>query len=469
MKIRSVVFTAFLMVISAKSFAGHVEIAQWIPWSIISDELKKIPTQFQTSQGATTLQFGEWAPIIPGSQFQVSGTLSDLQISQSGAQAQVSNISARLAFDGLKIDQTIIREINGNQIKVRVQADCQPFEIQIYPFSIAARASFQKQGQMWAPQLTNLELQIPIESWSVSPLVCQGVSGFDQSLLRLIQVGLSQPETFEDTLKNWIAPKISEAWTSSWNKLLNENWQSLQIKSLSDPMENGFYLKGKINISKSSEVLLPSLLQAPENLSAPQLILSTEGFTSLVEDNIKSVSLQNYNLQQISAFQKIMRNRFIQLFVWPDLLHFSRKTPFYLSTIPADTKMSLQSKGMGLWDMSMQTRGYVQVDRKGKTWNYLNWGIGMSAQLQTQIKDSQLVLTTTQSKSNINWAFDPAYVQAFRPSGSIPKSVLEEAGKALFENRTVQKELPVLHLQGKQWKLDGWKQNGSLILMDWKN
>jgi len=468
MKLRSVFLAAFLMFFSAKTFAGQVEIAQWIPWSFISEELKKIPFSFHSIHESWTMQFGEWTPKTSGAELTMISGPSEIQINETGVQASAQNISAKIAINGLNIDQVIVREINGNQIRIRVQAQCQPFQIQIQSFSVVAQAAFVKQGNAWSPQLSSVQLQIPSPSWTVSPIACQGPQGLDQSIMKLIQDSLSNPASLQEVLKNWLAPQINQLWKANWDSLLAENWQSLKIKSMSEPMIKGFFLRGQIETLKNTQVFLSNQLEMPENTLSPQLLLSTEGFTALAEDNLKNFSVQNFNLQQVPGFQKVMNNRFIQLFVWPDLLHFSRKTPFYLSTVPETTQMSLQSKGSGIWDLTMQTKGFVQVDRKGKSWKYLHWGIGMTAQLQTQVKDSKLQFTTTNSHSNLNWNFDEDYVKAFRPSSRISSSVLQEAGKALFENRTIEKELPVLNLKGRQWKLNGWNQKGSLILMNWK-
>jgi hypothetical protein len=116
----------------------------------------------------------------------------------------------------------------------------------------------------------------------------------------------------------------------------------------------------------------------------------------------------------------------------------------------------------------LQTTGAISVERKGKMWNYILLGLSMSSNLETQIKDSKLVLMTTNSTSDINWKFDADYAKAFRPSGRLPKDVLKQAGTALFENRTLQKDLPVLSWKGRHWKLNGWNQKGSMIYSNWK-
>lgn len=468
MKFKSVLLITFLIGFSMKSFAGQVEIAQWIPWSFVSAELKKYPMEFRSRPDDWNLQLGEWAPKAISAEIQITRGSQDIQISESGIHAIAQNVSGRISVQGLNIDQTILREINGHQIRVRVQAQCQAFQIQIHSFSVSAQASFHQQENSWAPRLSTLNLQIPTGSWAVSPITCQGPQGLDQTIGSVIQDSLNSPEILQETLKSWLAPQIDRTWKTTWNSILSENWQSLKVTSMGEPLSTGFFLKGQIEIQNGSAVLLPQDLVAPETSTIPQLVLSSEGFKALAEDNLKTFSVQRYDLQQIPAFKKIMKNRFLQIFVWPDLLHFSRKTPFYISTRPETTQLGLHSRGSGLWNLTMQARGLIQVHRKGQEWTYIHWGIGMSAQLQTQVKNSRLHFKTTNSEANVNWNFDEDYVQAFNPSSRISSTVLKEAGKALFENRSIEKELPTLKMNGREWKLDGWKQKDSLIWMDWK-
>jgi hypothetical protein len=469
MNLKSVFFSLFLISFASNVSAGQVEVGQWIPWSFLSSEIKKLPLNFQSEPANWTLNWQGWNPQALGSQIQVQGGFSDLQITGEGIQAQAQNLSATLKINQLAIDQTIVREVAGNQIQIRVQIQCQPIEIQMSSVSVVAAAAFQKQTDHWAPRLSSLNIDLPQGSWKVGPVNCQGPFGTDQALLLLIQQSLNNPKAFQEIIRAWLTPKIDELWKSSWDLLLAQTWQTLKVKSMGEPGRNGFFLIGQIETVNSQNVVLPALTDTQSESTTPQLVMSTEGFSALAQENLKKFAIQNYDLQQIEAFGSLMHSRFLQFFVWPDLLHYSRNTPFYLSSNPEKTKMTLTPSTAGQWQLQMQTQGVIRAERKGAMRDYLNWGIGMSARLETQVVNSRLLLKTTNSQTQLSSSFDPSYVQTFQPNTRLSASVLDKAGKSLFENRSFETQLPVLNWKGQEWKLNGWKQNGALIWLEWKS
>jgi hypothetical protein len=468
MRTYSVFLALFLMLFALRSLAGNVEVAQWIPWSFVTTQAKKIPLAFQSTQSNFQMNFQEWTPKATNVNFQVQGGLSTLQFDQNGVQAAANTLSAHLTVGQILIDQVIVRDIGGSQIQVRVQATCQPFEIQVSNFSLAAQAPFVRLADHWTPQLSTVSLQLPQGAWTVSPIVCQGPEGIDQKIASLIQTTLSQPASMQEYLKSWLAPQLDQYWGQIWKSLTGEAWQNLKINSMSDPAAQGFFLYGNIETKSSGSVPLPSNLTAALSATVPQLFFSTEAFAALVQENASSVKIENYDLQQIESFSSFMHNRFLQFFMWPDLLNFSRSTPVLFSTLPDQTKVTLQAQKSGVWNLQMQSMGVLRITRKGQLRNYINVGIGMTSTLTTEVKDSHLSLKTQNSKSNISWKFDSEYIRLFDPSTSISSTLLKKASTALFENRTIDQALPVLNWNGQTFKLNGWKQQGSMVSLDWK-
>lgn len=467
MRKRSVYPALFLMLFTAQSWAGNVEVAQWIPWSFISSEIQKLPLAVSSEPASIDLNAGEIKPKLLGTRFQVQGEISQIHLDQNGVQALAQNLNAKISVGSLNIDQVIVRDFGGNQIQIRIQAVCQPFEIQLSNLTVGAQAPFVRQKNAWSPSLTQVNLQIPQGSWKVSPISCQGPQGLDQKIVTQIQEALNNPVSLQDYLKAWLAPKIDELWSSTWNSLTQQAWQSLKVDSMGEPTEKGFYLLGHLETKNPAQVTLPANLEIPAE-DGLRLFLSTEGFAALAQDQVASFSVENYNLQNIPAFSGLMHNRFAQFFVWPDLMHCSRDLPVYLSTLPQQNHVTLQPKSAGTWALTLQTTGVIRLQRKGQLRNYINWGLGMGSTLTTDVKDSQLSLKTLNSKSNLKWQFDPEYIKAFDPNTRISSSVLNQATKSLFENRSMQVALPVLTWKERQWKLNGWKQQGSMISMEWK-
>lgn len=467
MKNKSVFLFAGLMLFSAISRAGQVEMAQWIPWSFLSQEVQKFPLNFQASRTEWALAVQGFNPKASELQIQLRGSLTDASFNAQGAELRSQDLSAILNIGSLSIDQTVVKDIGGNQIRIRVQAQCRPISIQISRFSIAAQARFVQSGDLWMPSLSGLQIQIPENSWSLSPVQCEGLQGLDSQILSQIQDVLKNPQSFQNLIKSWISPRINELWSRSWESLSQKNWQNLKVDSLGEPTDQGFFILGHMEVSGSGNIRLPSQLTSSASLK-PQLILTSEGFEALAQESLSSFRIEKMDLQTVSSFSKLMHNRFLQIFVWPDLLNFSRKTPVWLSTEKNGKSLKLISRGMGQWQMQLQTRGLLEIPRKGESRKYIHWGLGLASNLITEVRDSQLTLTTQNAQSSFNWKFDDDYLQRFNPNTRISSTVLKQAAQGLFEDRKLQIQLPVLTWGTRTLKLNNWRESDSLILMDWE-
>jgi hypothetical protein len=466
MKIHSVLTSIFLTLFSLQSLAGTVEVAQWMPWSSLVQEAKNWPVNFQSTAQNFTLQWQEWKPQALQTEFSVQGGVPAYQITKNGIQMVVGGLTGSLKAGGLSLDQTVVKEIGGNQIQIHIKVSCQPFEIHIPSFDLAATAPFQRQGGIWQPVLSDLKLAIH-EGWSVGSIICEGPMGIEDRITALIQDSLKNPDSLATLLKNYISPELQKKWQDSWQQLTMQNYKELKVNSMSDPMDEGFFLKGEITAGKGNwKIALPTEMSVMSKVTGPQLVISSEGFAALAKETISQFSIQKYDLQQIPAFKKLMHSRLAQLFAWSDLLHFGRNTPFWLSTKP-DQKVDVQSLGGGRWQVQVQTLGVIEVERKGQLRNYINWGIGLSSVSTTDVKDSQLLLQSGTPKSNLNWSFDPQYVKDFHP-GSISQKVLKAATESLFQSRSSTVQLPTVTIKDRTWKLNGWTEDRGLIWMEWK-
>ncbi|MGZ5279671.1 MAG: hypothetical protein ACXWC9_07005 [Pseudobdellovibrionaceae bacterium] len=466
MKIQSVLLSFFLIVFAVQTQAGTVEVAQWIPWSSLAQEASLWPLNFQTTAQNFTLQWQEWKPQALQSDFAVNGTIQNLQIGKSGIQGVGTGLSAVFKVGQLALDQTVVKEIGGNKIEIRIKASCQPFEIKVPSFDLAIQAPFQKIGNAWQPVLGDLKLAVH-DGWSVSPLVCEGPMGIEDRLTAIIQDSLKNPEALSSLLKNYLSPELQKKWQQAWTQITTEKYQELKISSMGEPLDEGFFLKGEFTSGLGDwQIPLPSQLRVLSKATKPQLVLSSEGFAAMARESICQYSIQKFNLQQVEAFAKLMRSRFVQFFVWSDLLHFSRSTPFYLSTLP-DQKVDLQSLSGGRWQVQMQTSGIIEVSRKGQMRNYINWGVGLASVSTTEVKDSRLILQSGNPKTNLSWKFDPQYVKDFHPSG-ISEKVLKKATEALFKSRSAEIQLPTLQTKDRLWKLNDWVEDQGLIWMEWR-
>ncbi len=467
MKYKSVLVALSLMVFSIESQASTVEVAQWLPWKFVEQELQNLPLNFMLQPRDVTLQWQDWHPQFKGASLEIGGTWAQLQVQPTGVVAEAHSLSVLLKVQQLVIDQTIVKEIGGNRIEIQVKATCEPFEIKVPAVDFLLQATYQRENAMWSPHISQLKLKV-YDGWSVTPLICNGPQGFEQVLTGLVQDSLKNPESVSILLQNFLTTMIEEKWSHFWNQITTVGYQNLKVLSMDDPGEFGFFIRGEIQSGTDPlRIPLPQGLQASLNTASPQLVLTSEGFATLAKEKALNFSIAKFNLQSLDSFKKLMRSRFLQFFLWPDLMKFSKTAPFWLTSDPSQ-KVDIQALGQGKWLLQMHTVGVIEAPREKILQPYLHWGLGASYSLSTQVKDSLLKLSVEQAKTKMTWIFDGDYVKQFKPSQRISSSILKKVGDSLFQGRTFEVQLPVFILKDRILKLNNWNEHEGLIWLDWK-
>lgn len=455
------------MIFAAKSEAYNVEVAQWLPWKFVEQELKNIPLQFSLQPRDLTLHWQDWHPLLKGTTLHVNGAWTQLQVQSTGINAGAQNMSVQVKVQQLVVDQTIIKEIGGNRIEIKINAICEPFEIKVPSADLALQALYLRQNEMLSPKISQLKLAIH-EGWTISPLVCSGPQGFDQAVSQLLQDSLKNSDSIASLLQTFLSTTLEEKWLGAWNQITTVGYQNLKVTSIDDPSDQGFFIRGEIRSSADvKKIELPQVLVAPVKSEFPQLVLTSEGFTALAKEKASHFSILRFNLQGFDAFHQLMQSRFKQFFVWPDLMNFSKSAPFLLTSDPSQI-VDLKSLGQGKWSLKSQTKGVIEAPRDHLEQTYLHWGLGASYALSTQVKDSVLNLHVDQSKTNMTWQFNADYLKKYRPSQRVSSSLIKKIGESLLTGRNFQIQLPVFDLKSKTLKLNNWVENQGLIWMDWK-
>ena len=93
MNYKSVLVAISLITFSIKSEAFNVEVAQWLPWKFIEQELKNTPLSFKLQPRDLTLQWQDWHPLLKGAALQVDGAWTQLQVQSTGINASAQGVA----------------------------------------------------------------------------------------------------------------------------------------------------------------------------------------------------------------------------------------------------------------------------------------------------------------------------------------------------------------------------------------
>lgn len=446
--------------------AGTIEVAQWIPWEFISREIYKQPLNIAIQESELQMNFSELTPKLQGVKIDIKGELKNLSFSSSGINSSQA-FSADIQVDKIIIDQLILREFNGNQIQIHLKAECSPLSISIPVLNTFSDSEFVQESARWQPLITEIGINIPANSWIVSPITCSGIGGVGGEISAALTSALRDPEAFSPMIKTMVSDELKKVFRDGWENLLIATGSDLTVTGMGKPGDTGFLVYAELNIKNNKKVLLDKPDESLLSVKTPQLVFSSRGFEALLEDKFMDMAPQKFNLQEVPAFASLMKSRTKQYFAWPDLRRFPTSTPFLLSTHTTQSQLRLSPKPNGKWQTNLNANGVLETVIGGSPIDYINFGIGVAAEMSIKVTDGKLQMVSGVSQLELAWNYGFLYQMIYRPNPRIALDIFKSSLNQFFTNQSVEEVLPALNFQNHEWKLQNWKQQNEIITMDW--
>lgn len=450
-----------LLLFSLHAHSGSVEFTQWLPWDFIRKEI--LPSQLGTTEtGLKAVSLGDIHTTIP---YQIDITSRLVAFESSGEKiSSTHKVNGRILFGALNVDQFITRSINGNSFRVHVKVECAPFHINLTRMEAGGYFSFFPRENFWYPMLDALDLVIP--EWSMGDIYCTGASGVAEEIKVYLTKLLKDPAQMKPQLQQLIQATIEDYFDENWKKLSSLSPDS-RITSMGRPSEKGVMLHGNFKISGRKTIKKNEIDETDLSSGTPQLVLSKEAFAGLLEDKINSSIPQNFNLQRVDGFRKLMSSRTIQFFIWPDLRNFSKNQPFTFFTVPESSRLFLEEKGKGIFEVWYNTNASLMTEIGGSSIEYLQLGLGLKTTLQVTVDQGKINLKSGKASLNLAWAWGALYQTLFLPRNKIDAALIKESVTPLFQNKETSENLPSLFVNQEERKLHHLRIQKRIVTLDW--
>lgn len=462
---RCLISALFLFLLSSTTFAGKIEVAQWVPWKFMTDEILLTSIDESISESSFEITAGELRPKAFALNLSVNSRVREISAGSEGI-TSLQEAGLSLHINKLIIDQFITREFNGNEIQVKINTDCSPIHIEVPKFLISSQFGFLNNGEYWVPKIEQINIDIPLNSWSISPFSCTGIGGIGEEITVQLKNALRKPDAFLGILYPWLSGKINQVMQASWETLKNSTGSNLSITSMARPLDKGMLIYGVLPLATNKTIQLPTLSAEEFSETLPQLILSTKGFEAILEKKFLSLIPENFDLQKVPAFKDLMKSRLAQYFVWSDLRRFPSSASFLLGVDPSQTRLRL-IKDNDQWKAILNSNGFIRTPIGGSMIDYIQFGLGVSTPMEITLQNGQLRLTNSAVDLKMAWNYGLLYQLIYRPNNRIATDILKNAMKDFFANQSVVQDLPVIRWREKDLKLQDWKEHNGIITMDW--
>jgi hypothetical protein len=420
--------------------------------TIVSDFELLIPSQFQQNLIAQkwktlvsqqfnmnwqfpdqTVQSSEGIDVqLKGLNFSVNTQLQKPAVDNAKLELDLksSNLQAVLNIDEISVDQTVDKTVNGITGHFHIQAQCNNVQLTLK----------KDQGLfevIMAPAVGSTQIRTVVQdvnvswnadSWDVGTLNCTGAQGFDDVVRAQVQAIASDSEKFITPQKDLLKQKVQD-YLSSWQvdlstaKQLVTSRSDIQtkftIEDLKAEGDSGARLTGHVEITflKSSSnaqtvLTLTAPMAMPSSSTTAQLHLPADFARAVAAQSFSANSwTQRYTSAQIPGFSSLMSSRFIQFFVWPELMEYPKSSTFIFD-LYSTKDVKLTGSGMS-YSVNAPLSAIMYAPQSNKYVSFMNFSIPLTTKMNISVSNSKATSSFSSSSVGLSasWAkgYNPSY------------------------------------------------------------
>jgi hypothetical protein len=238
---------------------------------------------------------------------------------------------------------------------------------------------------------------------------------------------------FKDEIKKWIASDEGEGFLVSeainfGQEFIDDEWEKIKEKDLKinllgneiriEVADLKFFedhIKSLGLVTSKSEkteytLLLPEGALERE-FEKPVVITPKSFFSKLVPDFVKEASINlNFTRSDIPGVDFLFGSRFIQFFVWSDLLNFKKSADFKaeLSILESDVELKNLSEQGFVYDVNGRHNVLMSfLNSKGSGFPYMNFNGGLKAKLIFNLNSDGLGVQLSKPKITAKSSWHP--------------------------------------------------------------
>lgn len=481
--------------------AGESKAQLHLPWTLLN-------TRLQVALGANSSTVSTEIPSYQldaeGIKWNLSSVVVSGKLGANSAALTSGNVGLRaidapieMTIGQVAVDQIIERVVGGARVRVHLKANCGPL---VLTQSLANYSSLF--GLNWASgspvaTLQSFNLNWPAKSWQLADFKCEGPQGLPEILHEQIVDRLGDANEFRPLLSQFLFSKVTESIESSLQKIrepfaVSSGQAKHQFKiGLLHPIESGVLAEvtvtsptvaaapaepvveaksSKKDKKKKSDSKIPEKATidfAKLPVDRPALI----GAVGLLDQIFTSeMAAQPYyftlDLQANKSFHDLMQSRFLQFFVFADLMNYPKSNPFYLQLFRPNFS-ALTVADNGNLRTSFPLSGLVQSYRDNQWWTWLNLNGDTQAEVRLTIASGTLKYETALSNKGVKLEYGAVYKAKFKKSGSPPSSIASNALKGNQPALSGSVVWPTVDLGvGGQYKIDRleWIDKSNFVL-----
>lgn len=497
-------FTCFLMLISAQTSHARWSVQSEFQLHLSEPTFDKVIEDFwQSLQGKQTVPLANITITPGGIPVQITGIRAELDYAfplpqrVQGAREwalETDKLSATLIVDRISASQTIIREIDGIIVEIRLDAECSNIRLRLPEGSarIEARIRAQVEQSQVKLSLPHFDADWKESSWQLLGMNCTGAQGFDQLVAQEALKALSSFQNFDHEVRASLDENF-EKWSKDASLLLLSQRELPSekdyVKIFYEPKSanetgNGLLLRGELRfeypfvapgqeIENKFGIIAP---RVPEDYAAdakPKLILPFDTIRALMMGEYFAQKLE-YSMwsTDMSGFNSLMQSRWTQFFAWPHLMSWPKNTKFAFQFLPMgppsfrDERPAGADGVAGNLNLPLSMRMYAPVNGVYTPMVEFRSQISGAATIKL-LPNGKVQLNVATQELPVQYGWSKAYLNKYRPSQRIAVQTMAKELKKSLNTDGFTLALPTITV-GKSLKLkpEAWRLEGKQLHLD---
>lgn len=472
-----------------------------LPWTLLNTRLQ---VALGGNSSTVSTEIPSYQLDAEGIKWNLSSVVISAKPGANSAALTSGNVGLRavdaplqMTIGQVAVDQIIEKVVGGARVRVHLKANCGPLVLNQPMTNYSSLFGLSWASGSPVATLQSFTLNWPSKSWQLADFKCEGPQGLPEILHDQIVERLGDANEFRPLLSQFLSAKVTETIESSLQKIREpfavssgQAKHQFKIGGL-EPIESGVLAEvtvtspGVANVAVEPSVPVKSSKKEKKKktdskipdkatvdyaklpLDKPALI----GAVGLLDQIFTSeMAAQPYyftlDLQANKSFHDLMQSRFLQFFVFADLMNYPKSNPFYLQLFrPNFSALSVADNGN--LRTSFPLSGLVQSYRENQWWTWINLNGDTQAEVRLSIVSGTLNYQTALSNKGVKLEYGAVYKAKFKKSGSPPSSIASNALKGNQPALSGSVVWPTVDLGvGGQYKIDRleWIDRSNFIL-----
>lgn len=369
------------------------------------------------------------------------------------------DLSAQLHIAEVSVDHIIEKNVGGIIGRFRVQASCKDIVLNLkhneghFKVVVTPRVSGTQAGAL----VNSVDLAWNPGSWAYSrEFLCAGAEGFDAILRAEVEKIANDSASFvtpqKDLLKKYVQDYLQNVTLdfSAPRKLVVARPDidvTMKVQEFTDLGNAGLRAKGIFEIAftrieGADRTVLK--LDGESDVQASEM-----ASLRLPKDFIKVVLAEAYRantwLHQLSSsqlpgFSTVMNSRFVQFFIWPELMKYSKSAKFNFD-VYSNKDVEISGKGLQ-YQVKSQMYARMQAPKSGSYIPFMNFSLPFTSKVEVKLGNGKAQAKFANPNLGMSASYDASYVSRYSPSKRFSASTIRDRIIDGLWGQTVSMSLP---------------------------